>query len=239
MKKIVVFLVLVIWTVSLPVDAFVCAESLSFLEGKIRVYAAQREDQYILIPFTRPPEQDVEILLLHNHTDISYLKRLKNETVLPKSMVNPHPHYVYGLAEGSLSGLTIQFLVAEGRAIKPLIKWKAAAVMAGDEMPTECMRADKGFTTEVLRVLPYEELNVKFYYLQEELIQSFNMMEEEDKNSAIWMKEIVGLVGPQGDCHVLAYKTSDAYGLHNTGTPEPVGPILGIMELSSESSTER
>lgn len=238
MKRLI--LVLLVWTVWLPTErSFVWAASLSFLEGNIKVYPAQLEEQYILIPFTRPPEEDEEVLLLHNDTDISPLQRLQNETVMAKRMVNPHPHYVYGLAEGRLSDLEIHALVVVGKAIKPLLKWKAATGMKPDELATECIAADMGFATEVHRVLIDEELNLKFYYLQEQILSShFDKLPEKDKTSAVWMKEIVGWVGPKGDCHVLAYETSDAYGLHNKGIPEPVGPIFGIIGLSSGSSTE-
>ena len=242
MKRLLV-LVLFVWTVWLPMEgSFVRAASLSFLGGKIRIYPVQLEEQSILIPFTRPPEDDEEVLLLHNNTDISPLKRLQQETVMPKRMVNPHPHphYRYGLAEGRLSDLEIHSLVVVGKAIKPLLKWKSAAGMKTDESTTECITADKGFATEAHRVLIYEELNVKLYYLQQQILPSkFDKTSEEDETFAIWMKEIVGLVGPGGDCHVLASQTSDEYGLHNKGNSEPVGPIFGIIELSSGSSVER
>jgi hypothetical protein len=237
MKRHVIRLLLV-WTVCLPTaGSFVSAESLSFLESKIRIYPAQREGQYILIPFAQPPEDDEEVLLLHSFTEASRLKRVQKKTITPKSMVNPHPHYVYGLADGHLSDPGLQFLVAVGKSIQPLIKWKAAGVMKG-EVATECIAANKEFATDMVQVLTDEELNVKFYYLQEELLQSrFDSMTEEEKNSAIWMKETVGLVDPQGDCHVLAYNMSDAYGMKRTGIP--VGPVFGIIQLARGSSTEQ
>ena len=231
--------VLFVWTVWLSIaGSFVCAESVSLLDGKIRVYPAQREGQYILIPFTQPPEDDEEVLLLHNYRDVSPLKRLQKKIVKPTSMLNPQPHYVYGLVEGRLLDSEIQFLVVAGKAIKPVINWKAAGAMKRDESAPECMAVDQGFVIQMLQVLAYEELNVKFYYLQEELLQSqIDTMTEEDKKPATWMKETVGLIGPEGGCQVLAYNRSDAYGLNRTGTP--VGPVFGIIELLSGRSKEQ
>jgi hypothetical protein len=234
-------LVLLVSTAWLPGEgSFVWAASVSFLEGKIKVYPAQIDEQSVLIPFTRPPEDEEDILLFHHNTDVSPLKRLQQQAVMPKRMLHPHPHYRYGLTEGRVSDLGAHSLVVAGKAIKPLIKWKSAVGMKTDEATTDCLAADKGFATEAHRVLIDGEMNVKFYYLQEQILSShFDKLPEKDKTSAIWMKEIVGWMGPKGDCHVLAYHTSDSDGLHNEGTPEPVGPIFGIMELSSGSSTER
>ena len=230
--------VLFVWMMWLPIAGSLHAESVSFLDGKIRVYPAQREGQRILIPFTQPPEDDEEVLLLHKSTDVSPLKRLQKKTVTPTSMINPQPHYVYGLVERRLLDPEIQFLVAVGKAIKPVIDWKAAGAMKGDQSATECVAADKGFAMQMHQILVYEELNVKFYYLQEELLQSqTDTMTEEDNNSTIWMKETVGLIGPDGGCQVLAYNRSDAYGLNRTGTP--VGPVFGIIELLSGRSKEQ
>ena len=53
------------------------------------------------------------------------------------------------------------------------------------------------------------------------------------------MKEIVGMIGSEDSCRILAYNTSDGYGLQNSGSSEPVGPIFGIMELSTGRATER
>ncbi len=47
------------------------------------------------------------------------------------------------------------------------------------------------------------------------------------------------MVGSDGICQVLASHSSDAYGLRHRGTPEPVGPISGIIELTAGRSTER
>ena len=102
------------------------------------------------------------------------------------------------------------------------------------------MTPDKGFVITGLQVLISEELNAKVYYLQEEIRQSTSdMMIDEDEHSGISMKEIVGVVESEDSCRILAYNTSDGYGLQNSGSLEPVGPIFGIMELSTGRATER
>lgn len=221
-------------------SAFVDAESLGFLDGQIRFYPAQRRDDRILIPFTQPPAENEQVLILYHHTDLFHLRRLQKETVTPKEMARLRPHYVYGLAEGRLSDPRAQFLVAVGKGITSLLRWKADDAMSGTQVASECMAPDKGFVITGLQVLTAEELNAKFYYLQEESLPSaVAKMIDEDKGSGTSMKEIVGMIGPEGICHVLAHNTSDAYGLQNRGTSEPVGPISGIIELSAGRSTER
>jgi hypothetical protein len=232
---------LLLLTLSLLVAvSFVGAESLSFLDGQIRFYPAQREGDRILIPFTQPPAENEEVLLLYPLTDLFHLRRLRKETITPKDMTNPRPHYVYGLAEGRLSDPRTQFLVAVGKGITSLLRWQAVEAMNGDRSAGTCTEPDKGFAVTALQVLASEKLKATFYYLQEERLRStIDTMVDEDKNSEISTKEIVGMVRPEGSCHVLAYNTSDVYGLHNTGAPEPVGPISGLIELSAGRSTER
>jgi len=220
-------------------SASVDAEFLGFLDGRIRFYPAQRRGDRILIPFTQPPAENEEVLLLYHHTDLFPLRRLQQETVTPKEMAKPRPHYVYGLAEGRLSDPRAQFLVAVGKGITSLLRWKADDAMSGPQLASPCMTPDNGFVITGLQVLTAEELNAKFYYLQEESQPSVDKMFDKDKESGTSMKEIVGMVGPEGICHVLAYNTSDAYGLQNKGTSEPVGPISGIIDLSAGQSTER
>src|SRR6185437_5008132 len=75
---------------------------------------------------------------------------------------------------------------------------------------------------------------------QEAILQSTPaMIFDEDKTSETSMKEVVGIVESEHSCHVLAYNTSDGYGLHNSGSLQPVGPIAGIMELSTGRAIER
>ncbi|MGE3979358.1 MAG: hypothetical protein AB7F94_17500 [Nitrospira sp.] len=233
--------VLLLWTISLlPAVPTANAETLSFLDGRIRLYPAQREGDRILIPFAQPPAPDEEVLLLYRRTDLYHLSRVQKETIMPKAMAHPRPHYVYGLTEGRLLDPQAQFLVAVGKGIPSLLKWKAADAMSSDQSASSCMTPEKGFVITGLQVLISEELNAKVYYLQEEILQSTpNMMIDEDDNSGISMKEIVGMVESEDSCRVLAYNTSDAYGLQNNGSLEPVGPISGIMELSTGRSTER
>ncbi|MBS0183033.1 MAG: hypothetical protein JSS39_11585 [Nitrospira sp.] len=216
------------------------AETLSFLDGQIRLYPAQREGNRILIPFTQPPADNEEVLLLSHRNDLLHLKRLQQKTTTPQSMAHPRPHYVYGLTEGRLSDPQAQFLVAVGKGITSLLKWKASDAMSSDQSTSSCMTPDKGFVITGLQALISEELNAKVYYLQEEIRQSTSgMMIDEDEHSGASMKEIVGIVESDDSCRVLASNTSDAYGLQNSGSSEPVGPISGIMELSTERSTER
>ncbi|MCS6305853.1 MAG: hypothetical protein H8K07_19635 [Nitrospira sp.] len=216
------------------------AENLSFLDGHIRFYPAQREGDRILIPFAQPPRDDEEVLLLGHRTNLIPLKRLHQKTTQPQSMAHSRPHYVYGLTERDLLGARAQFLVAVGKGITSLLKWKAADAMSSDQSASSCMTPDKGFVITALQVLISEELNAKVYYLQEEIRQSTSdMMIDEDEHSGISMKEVVGMVESEDSCRVLAYNTSDGYGLQNSGALEPVGPISGIMELSTGRATER
>jgi hypothetical protein len=215
------------------------AETLSVLDGQIRFYPAQRVGDRILIPFAQPPAESEEVLLLYHHSDLLRLQRLQKDTMTPKEMTNPRPHYVYGLAEGRLSDTRAQFLVAVGKRITSLLRWKATDAMSVTQSASSCMAPDKGFAITALQILISEELNTKVYYLQQEILQSTSdMMIDKDNNSGM-MKEIVGMVESEDSCHVLAYNTSDTYGLNNRGTTEPVGPISGIIELSSGRSTER
>jgi hypothetical protein len=112
--------------------------------------------------------------------------------------------------------------------------------MSGQQLASSCMAQEQGFAITQLQVLAAEALNAKLYYLQEESLPStVDKLIDESKDSGASMREVVGMVGPEGICHVLAYNTSDPYGLHRTGTSEPIGPILGIIELSSGRSSER
>lgn len=296
--------ILFLWAISLTlVVAIAAAESLSFLDGHIRFYPAQREGDHILIPFAQPPAGNEEILLLGHQSDLIHLKRLQKWTIKPQSMVHPRPHYVYGLTDGQLSSTRAQFLVAVGKRITPLLKWQAddamsgkrkwdptdamssdllaqfsagpmssmpdnakprlsledikassgplaspqGSAMSGNQLPlSSCMRPDKGFAITALQVLMSKELNTTVYYLQEEglrqeaILQSTPaMIFDEDKTSEASMKEVVGIVESGNSCHVLAYNTSDGYGLHNSGSLNPVGPIAGIIELSTGPSIER
>lgn len=215
------------------------AETLSFFDGQIRLYPAQREGDRILIPFAQPPSGNEEVLLLYHQTDLFHLSRLQKETIMPKAMAHPRPHYVYGLTEGRLSDTRAQFLVAVGKRITSLLKWNAADAMRGGQSASPCMKPDKGFAITGLQVLISKELNAKMYYLQEEILPSTPDMIDEVDNSGISMKEMVGMVEREDSCRVLAYNTSDGYGLQNSGSSEPIGPISGIMELSTGRSTER
>ncbi len=220
--------------------AFVDAESLSLLDGQIQFYPAQRAGDRILIPFAQPPGPDNEVLLLYHHTDLLRLKRLQKETVMPNEMARPRPHYVYGLAEGQFSNPRAQFLVAVGKQIASLLRWKAAETMSDQQVASPCMAPERGFAITGLQVLAAEELNAKVYYLQEESLSSGgDKWVGEDNGSRTTMREIVGMVGSDGICQVLASHSSDAYGLRHRGTPEPVGPISGIIELTAGRSTER
>lgn len=296
--------ILLLWAISLTLAvAIAAAQPLSFLDGQIRFYPAQREDDHILIPFAQPPASNEEVLLLGHHTDLIHLKRLQKETIKPQSMIHPRPHYVYGPTEGQLPTTRTQFLVAVGKGITPLLKWKANDAMSGklkwdpaDSMsgkqlarfssgpmssmadnaktrlsleeikassgplasnqsgamngqqltPNSCMRPDKGSVITALQILTSKELNMTVYYMQEEglpqkkILQSASdMISDKDKTSGTSMKEVVGIVESESSCHVLAYNTSDGYGLHNSGSVKPVGPIAGIVELSTGRSTER
>ncbi|HWV47309.1 MAG TPA: hypothetical protein VN039_15015 [Nitrospira sp.] len=299
--------ILLLWAISLTLTvAIAAAESLSFLDGHIRFYPAQREGDHILIPFAQPPAGNEEVLLLGHQSDLihlKHLKRLQKGTINPQSMAHPRPHYVYGLTEGQLSSPRAQFLVAVGQGITPLLKWEAddamsgkrkwdptgamssdqlarfsagpmssmpdnaetrlsledikassgplastqGGAMSGNQVPlSPCIRPDKGFAITALQVLTSKELNTKIYYLQEEglrqeaILQSTPaMIFDEDKTSEASMKEVVGIVESENSCHVLAYTTSDGYGLHNSGSLKPVGPIAGIIELSTGRAIER
>ena len=220
--------------------AFVDAESVGFLDGQIQFYPAQRAGDRILIPFAQPPRRDNEVLLLYRHTDLIHLRRLQKETIMPNEMAKPRPHYVYGPTDGQLVDSQAQFLVAVGKRISSLLRWKAAETMSGQQQVSPCMAPERGFAITALQVLAAEELNAKLYYLQEESLPSaVDKLIGEDNDSGSSMREIVGMVGPEGICHVLASNNSDAYGLHRRGTSEPVGPISGIIELSGGRSTER
>lgn len=233
LRQVVFFTLL--WAIALIVsEAFVGAESLDFRDDQIRFYPAQRMGDRILIPFVHPPAENEEVLLLYHHTDLVHLRRLQNEPIMPKEMANPRPHYVYGPVEGRLSDPRAQFLVAVGKGITSLLRWRAAETMNTAQSAGACMTPDKDFSVTGLQVLASEELNTKFYYLQ-----STHKVIDAVQDSETSMKEIVGMVRPEGSCQVLAYNTSDAYGLHNTGTREPVGPITGIIELSDGRSLER
>lgn len=239
MGRQVVSILLFLWIISflLPV-AIIDAETLSFLDGRIRFYPAQREGDRILIPFAQPPASNEEVVLLYHSTDFFHLKRLQQETILPKAMAQPRPHYVYGLAEGRLSGPRAQFLVAVGKEITSLLKWNAADAIGITQSASSCMAPDKGFAITALQALFFEQLNIKLYYLQEEIVESTSDLMI-DEHSRISMKEIVGMVESEDSCHVLAYNTSDVYGLQNSGALVPVGPISGILELSTGPSSER
>jgi hypothetical protein len=233
--------ILLLWTISLLLAVTMAdAETLSFLDGQIRLYPAQQEGDRILIPFAQPPAPNEEVLLLYHGTDLFHLSRIQKETIMPKAMAHPRPHQVYGLTEGRLSDPQAQFLVAVGKGVTSLLKWKAADAMSGDQSASSCMTPDKGFVLTALQVLISEELNAKVYYLQEEIRQSTSdIMSDKDEHSGISMKEIVGMVESEDSCRILAYNTSDGYGLQNSGSSEPVGPIFGIMELSTGRATER
>ena len=98
-----VVFILLLWAISLTLAvAIAAAESLSFLDGHIRFYPAQREGDHILIPFAQPPTDNEEVLLLGHQSDLISLKRLQKGTIKPQSMNHPRPHYVYGLTEGQL-----------------------------------------------------------------------------------------------------------------------------------------
>ncbi len=299
-----VVFILLFWAISVPLAvAIAAAESLSFLDGHIRFYPAQREGDHILIPFAQPPADNEEVLLLGHQTTLISLKRLQNETIKPQSMNHPRPHYVYGLTEGQLSSTRAQFLVAVRKGITPLLKWQADDAMSGkrkweptdamnnallaqfsagpmSSMPdnvtprlsledikassgplaspqggalngsqlplSSCMRPDNGFAITALQVLRSKELNTTVYYLQEESLRQEAILQstpamifDEDKISRASMKEVVGIVEAEHSCHVLAYNTSDGYGLHISGSLNPVGPIAGIVELSAGEARER
>ncbi|MDI3463962.1 MAG: hypothetical protein OJF50_002783 [Nitrospira sp.] len=299
-----VVFILLLWAISLTLAvAIAAAESLSFLDGHIRFYPAQREGDHILIPFAQPPADNEEVLLLGHQSDLISLKRLQKETIKPQSMNHPRPHYVYGLTEGQLSSTRAQFLVAVRKGITPLLKWQADDAMSGkrkweptdamnndllaqfsagpmSSMPdnatprlsledikassgplaspqggalhgsqlplSSCMRPDNGFAITALQVLRSKELNTTVYYLQEESLRQEAILQstpamifDEDKISRASMKEVVGIVESENSCHVLAYNTSDGYGLHNSGSLNPVGPIAGIVELSAGRARER
>lgn len=232
--------ILLLWMISLFLTAPTAeAETLSFLDGQVRLYPAQREGDRILIPFAQLPAPNEEVLLLYHGTDLFHLSRIQKETIMPKSMAHPRPHYVYGLTEGRLSDPQAQFLVAVGKGITSLIKWNASDAMSSNQSVSSCMTPDKGFVITGLQVLIPEELNTKVYYLQEEIRKSASdLVVDEDEHSGTSMKEIVGVVESEDSCRVLAYNTSDGYGLQNSGSAEPVGPIFGIMELSTGRATE-
>ncbi|HKT36493.1 MAG TPA: hypothetical protein VJR03_16835 [Nitrospira sp.] len=234
--------IFLLWAIPLLLaGAFVNAESVGFLDGQIQFYPAQRAGDRILIPFAQPPGRDNEVLLLYHRTDLFHLRRLQKKTIMPNEMANPRPHYVYGPTDGQLVDSQAQFLVAVGKRITPLLKWKAAETMSDQQLVSSCMAPEQGFAITGLQVLAAEALNAKVYYLQEESLPSTVdkfINENNDSGSSI-MREIVGMVGPEGSCHVLAYHTSDPYGLHRTGTSEPIGPIFGIIEMSGRRSTER
>jgi len=232
--------ILLLWTISFILAvAMADAETVSFLDGQIRFYPAQQEGDRILIPFAQPPSGNEEVLLLYHQTDLFHLSRLQKEAIMPKAMAHPRPHYVYGLTEGRLSDTRAQFLVAVGKRITSLLKWNAADAMSGDLSAIPCMKPDKGFAITGFQVLISKELNATVYYLQEETLNFTPDMIDEVDNSGISMKEIVGMVESEDSCRVLAYNTSDGYGLQNSGSSEPVGPISGIMELFTGQSTER
>lgn len=233
--------ILLLWAISLLLAVAIAdAETVSFLDGRIRFYPAQVEGDRILIPSAQLPAGNEEVLLLYHKTDLLHLRLLQKETVLPKAMAHPLPHYVYGLTEGRLADPKAQFLVAVGMEISSLLQWKAADAMRSEQSASTCMIPDKGFVITGLQVLISKELNAKVYYLQEEIRESTSDMTlDGDENSGASMKEIVGMVESEDSCRVLAYNTSDAYGLQNSGSLEPVGPITGIMELSTGRSTER
>jgi hypothetical protein len=233
--------ILLLWTISLLLTvAMADAETLSFLDDQIRFYPAQREGDRILIPSAQPSAPNEEVLLLYHRTDLFHLRLIQKETIMPKAMAHPRPHYVYGLTEGRLSDPQAQFLVAMGKGITSLLKWNAADAMRTEQSPSSCMTPDEGFVITGLQVLISEGLNTKVYYLQEEIRKSTSdMMIDEDEHSGTSMKEVVGMVESEDSCRVLAYNTSDGYGLQNRGSLEPVGPIFGIIELSTGRATER
>ncbi len=291
--------ILLIWPISLLLTAALAdAESLSFLDGQIRFYPAQREGDRILIPFVHPPADDEEVLLLGHRTDLIPLKRLQQETIKPQSVVHPRPHYVYGLAEGQLSGTRAQFLVAAGKRVTRLLKWNADDAMSGkhnwimdpavsgkllarlssgpmssmhDNANTNlsledikastgplssasatqlttnaCMKPDEGFVITERQVLTSQEFKTTVFYLQQELLlQEAILQSTPDKifgrNSygGTSMKEVVGTVESEDSCRILASNTSDGYGIYTSRALKPVGPIAGIIELSTGRSIER
>lgn len=296
--------ILLLWAISLTLAvAIAAAESLSFLDGQIRFYPAQREGDRILIPFAQPPAGNEEVLLLGHQSDLIHLQRLQKGTIKPQSMAHPRPHYVYGLTEGQLSSTRVQFLVAVGKGITPLLKWQAddamsgkrkwdptdamnnellaqfsagpmssmpdnaktslsledikassgplasnqGGTMSGNQLPlSSCMRPDKGSIITALQILTPKESSTMVYYLQEEGLRQEEILQstpamifDESKTSEASMKEVVGIVESENSCHVLAYNTSDGYGLHNSGSVNPVGPIAGIIELSTGRASER
>src|SRR6185437_4933641 len=128
----------------------------------------------------------------------------------------------------------------------PLASTQGGAMSGKPLTPSSCMRPDKGFAITALQILTPTASNTMVYYLQEEglrqeaILQSTPVMIfDEDKSSRASMKEVVGIVKSENSCHILAYNTSDGYGLHNSGSLKPVGPIAGIIELSTGRALER
>ncbi|MDF0651605.1 MAG: hypothetical protein P0121_09085 [Nitrospira sp.] len=289
--------ILFLWAILLTLTvAIASAKSLSFLDGQIQVYPAQREGDRILIPFSQPPPDNEEVLLLGPRSKLIPLKLLQQETILPQSMAHPRPHYVYGLTEGELLGTRAQFLVVAGKGITGLLKWNADDTMSGklevessvrnqllanlstgpmSSMPDNantllslddikisaglmssnsanqltdhsCVKPDKGFAITSRQVLISRELKERIYYVQEaKILETVVLQSTPDKifggtrYSGPSMKEMVGIIKPDNSCRTLASATSDGYGLYAKGSLTPVGPISGIMELSTGEFTER
>lgn len=291
--------ILLLWAISLTLAvAIAAAESLSFLDGQIRFYPAQREGDRILIPFAQPPPNNEEVLLLGHRTKLIPLKRLQQKTTQPQSMAHSRPHYVYGLTEGDLSGARAQFLVAAGKGITRLLKWTADDAMSGklewmtdsdvrdrllaklstgpmssmqdnantmlslEDIKTStgplssdsakqltagsCMTPDNGFVITGRQVLMSHELKTRIFYVQQELLLQGAILQSTpdkifggNKYGGPSMKEIVGIIEPDNSCRTLVSVTSDGYGLYAKGSLTPVGPISGIVELSTGGPTER
>lgn len=208
----------------------------------LKFYPATREGNRLLVPFSKLPEKDIEVVVLHGSEDIFKLKAGDSKPVTPKDLANPIPHYAYTLAEGKWDDNRTSYIVAAGKNIKRYLKWNSRATMNERSFPTECMSADKGMTVEHLDVIYNQSLNLKIFDLREQILQStFDKMTSEQKDSGTWFKRIVGTADNTGRCKTLGWTSSDGDGLNNKGIAEALGPIYGIIELTDDKdkSSER
>ncbi|NGZ10284.1 MAG: hypothetical protein CV088_13000 [Nitrospira sp. LK70] len=111
---------------------------------------------------------------------------------------------------------------------------------------SSCVKPDKGFEITGRQILTAQDSMATVFYLQQELLlQGALLQSTPDKifggnnYSGPSMKEVVGIVEPGGSCRILASATSDGYGLYTNGSLMPVGPISGIIALSTGQSIEK
>ncbi len=207
-------------------------------DNKIEIRPIAIQGDEILVP-AKKNEGKIEKTYLAGYEQVPLeLKLVKNKPEMIKTFYDGEMFWRFALPKATISFHKPIFALLGSNTPK-VVEFSSVAYLSNGGIIPDCALPEPGYITASIDYRHFkskkEKKEIDFFYTTSWLLESkYKKMSETEKSSGIWHKERLDWVVGE-NCNNLAFTTSDGDGLNNKGDSEPLGEILGVLELSDGS----